>query len=193
MRNLSSLMSSHTTIISPRWRHWRWRASVSERFVTPVSISSLRLTSRQNREWYRVVVTRCWITPLRRRRWLRNMNLWRRIFWSGLSRPSSSSTIASLQTLWWESSSSFRPLTHTARWRNLPSESGETLDEQNLCFIQSLSWIIVTPCILVFTFVILPVKASNGSKFRCQISKKGSQTRTYFSDFNVFKLAASGI
>ncbi len=38
-----------------------------------------------------------------RRRWSRNMNLWRLICWSGLSKPSSSSTTASLQTLWLES------------------------------------------------------------------------------------------
>lgn len=80
------------------------------------------LQEMQNELTLKCVFSRCLTTPSRLRRWSRNMNLWRPICWSGLNKPSSSSTTASLQTHWLESSSSFRPSTPTGQWRNRPSE-----------------------------------------------------------------------
>lgn len=61
---------------------------------------------------------RCSTTLLRQRKWLRSMSHLPLTFWSGLNKPSSFWTIASLLIHWLGSSSSFRHSTLTAQWRN---------------------------------------------------------------------------
>lgn len=61
---------------------------------------------------------RCSTMLLRQRKWLRSMSHLPLTFWSGLNKPSSSWTIASLLIPWLGSSSSFRHSTLTAQWRN---------------------------------------------------------------------------
>lgn len=78
---------------------------------------------------------RCLTMPLKRRKWSKNTNHWLLTFWSGSSKPLSSSTIANSPTRWLECNSSCRRSTLTAQWRNRPSNFRLSLKQHWSCFV----------------------------------------------------------